>query len=46
MKQKYFGNLLPDKEDKIFGAFVLGKYSEGKSYRSTRVDIASKVIFH
>ena len=46
MKQKYFGNLLPDQEDKIFGAFVLGKYPEGNFYHSTRNDIASKVVFH
>ena len=26
MKQKYFNGLLPDPEDKVFGAFVLGKY--------------------
>ena len=46
MKQKYFNGLLPDPEDKVFGAFVLGKYPEGKQFRSTRTDINSKIILH
>ena len=46
MKQKYFNGLLPDQEDKVFGAFVLGKYPEGKQFRSTRTDVASKIVMH
>ena len=46
MKLKYFNGLLPDQEDKVFGAFVLGKYPEGKQFRSTRTDVASKIVMH
>ena len=46
MKQKYFNGLLPDQEDKVFGAFVLGKYPKGKQFRSTRTDVASKIVMH
>ena len=46
MKQKYFNGLLPDQEDKVFGAFVLGKYPKGKQFHSTRTDIASKIVMH
>ena len=46
MKQKYFNGLLPDQEDKVFGAFVLGKYPKGKHFCSTRTDVASKIVMH
>ena len=42
LKQTYFGELLDDPEDRIFGAFVLGKYAEGKTFRSVRSDIQLK----
>lgn len=44
LRKAYFGHLLPDPDDRVFGAFVLGKYPEGKEYRSTRTDIASKTV--
>ena len=46
MKHKYFGKLLPEKDDRIFGALVLGKYLKGKHFHSTRTDITSKIVFH
>ena len=42
LKQNYFEDLLDDPEDRIFGAFVLGKYEEGKTFRSVRSDIKLK----
>ena len=42
IKQSYFASLLDDPEDRVLGAFVLGKYAEGKSFRSARSDIESK----
>lgn len=44
LRKAYFGHLLPDPDDRVFGAFVLGKYPEGKEYRSSRTDIASKTV--
>ena len=42
LKQNYFDDLLDDPEDRIFGAFVLGKYEDGKTFRSVRSDIKLK----
>ena len=42
LKQNYFEDLLDDPEDRIFGAFVLGKYEDGKTFRSVRSDIKLK----
>ena len=42
LKQSYFGDLLDDPEDRVLGAFVLGKYAKGKSFRSARSDIELK----
>ena len=46
MKEKYFNGLLPDQEDKVFGAFVLGKYPTEKKFHSTRTDVAAKIVMH
>ena len=43
IKDKYFKNLLDDPEDRVFGAFVLGKYAHGKSFRSARTDMSLKI---
>ena len=43
IKEKYFKNLLNDPEDRVFGAFVLGKYAQGKTFRSTRTDMSLKI---
>ena len=40
--KKHFGGLMEDPEDRVLGAFVLGKFVEGKSFRSTRSDIKLK----
>lgn len=45
LRKEYFGDLLPDSEDRVFGALVLGKYPEGKKYRSTRTEMSTKVVF-
>ena len=44
IRKKWFGDLLLDPEDRVFGAFLLGKYDDSKQYRSTRTSIASKII--
>lgn len=43
LRNAYFGDLLPDPEDRIFGAFVLGRYPKNKQYRSSRTKISSKI---
>ena len=45
MKQRYFNGLLPDPEDRILGALVLGKYPKDKCFRSTRTSISKKINF-
>ena len=42
-REKYFGDLLNDSEDQVFGAFVLGKYDDSQQYQSVRSDIQSKI---
>jgi len=42
-REEYFGSLLPDADDRVFGAFVLGKYPAGKKYTSARTSIDSKI---
>ena len=42
-KKKYFGELLEDPEDRVFGAFILGKYDNTKKRQSTRTDINTKI---
>lgn len=44
IRRKYFGELLDDPEDRVFGAFVLGKYPQGKTFTSTRSAMSNKVI--
>ena len=46
LRERWFGDLLLDPEDRVFGAFVLGKYDSNKQYRSTRTEISSKVVHH
>ena len=46
LRERWFGNLLLDPEDRMFGAFVLGKYDCSKQYRSTRTEISSKIVHH
>lgn len=43
IRQDYFPGLLEHPEDRVFGAFLLGKYDEGKSFRSKRTPIADKI---
>ena len=44
IRKEYFGELLPDPDDRVFGALVLGKYPKGKTYRSTRTEMSTKII--
>ena len=44
--QKYFGNLLEDAQDRVFGALVLGRYQAGKLYRSNRSEMEDKIVRH
>lgn len=45
LRNAYFDHLLPDPDDRVFGALVLGKYPPGKQYRSTRTNISEKIIW-
>ena len=42
-REKYFGDLLKDSEDRVFGMFVLGKYDDSQQYQSVRSDIQTKI---
>ena len=44
IRETYFGDLLEDSQDRVFGAFLLGKYDNTKLYRSTRTDISTKIV--
>lgn len=44
IKTEFFQGLLNDPEDRVLGAFLLGKYSPDKKFRSTRGDITDKTV--
>ena len=45
LRKKYFGGLLDDSEDRVFGAFILGTYDNNrKKFHSTRSDIKTKIV--
>ena len=45
LRKKYFGSLLDDPEDRVFGAFILGTYDNNrKKFHSSRSDIKTKIV--
>ena len=44
IRKEWFGDLLLHSEDRVFGAFLLGKYDNNKKYRSIRSEISSKIF--
>ena len=45
LRKKYFGGLLDDSEDRVFGAFILGTYDNNrKKFHSSRSDIKTKIV--
>ncbi len=45
IKSEYFAHLLDNDEDRVFGAFLLGKYDSSKKFRSTRSNLARKIHY-